>query len=262
MRAAKPLAKRFLLCCCTFLIAACTRTHNVDLAFTATWHGDPINCHGSDRDDTLVLTDLRFYVSDLIAVDADGEEHSIVLGEHDRWQQQNLALIDLENGVGSCVNGTGVSNETITGQTTAAEISSLRMTVGVPFALNHANPLTAKPPLDDSAMHWHWRSGYKFLRAGIATEMDGFWLHLGSTGCQGTVQNISSCNMPNRVVIDIESSGHDIERIGVELAALFAGVNLQDGVAGSCSSGPAEAECSAPFHTLFEKPQEIFRVLP
>ena len=67
------------------------------------------------------------------------------------------------------------------------------------FDLNHDNPLTAEPPLDDPDMHWHWRSGYKFLRAGIRTATDGFWIHAGSAGCEGTVGNITGCRFPNRI---------------------------------------------------------------
>jgi len=40
----------------------------------------------------------------------------------------------------------------------------LSFSIGVPNYLNHQNPVKAQPPLNQSAMHWQWLSGYKFLR--------------------------------------------------------------------------------------------------
>ncbi|MDZ7643630.1 MAG: MbnP family protein [Woeseiaceae bacterium] len=61
---------------------------------------------------------------------------------------------------------------------------TLRLTLGVPADLNHGDPLHAPAPLTQTPMHWHWRSGYKFLRAGVTRGADGYWLHLGSTRCR------------------------------------------------------------------------------
>jgi len=120
----------------------------------------------------------------------------------------------------------------------------------VPFSLNHANPMTAGPPLDDSDMHWHWRSGYKFLRAGVRTEKDGFWIHVGSTGCEGTVGHITSCRSPNRIQIELPEFTPGESAVAIDLAALAAGIDLDDGEPGDCSSGPAESSCVAPFGAL------------
>jgi len=132
----------------------------------------------------------------------------------------------------------------------AGEYRGLRFTVGVPFSLNHANPMTAGPPLDDPAMHWHWRSGYKFLRAGIRTENDGFWIHVGSTGCEGTVGHVTGCRSPNRIQIELPEFAPGGSAVAIDLAALVAGIDLDDEVPGDCSSGPAESSCTAPFGAL------------
>jgi len=168
----------------------------------------------------------------------------------ERWQQQGVALIDLENGDGLCVNGTPETNTTLSGMAEVADIQRIRFSIGVPFELNHANPLLADAPLDDSAMHWHWRSGYKFLRAGVTTTSDGFWLHLGSTACEGTVQNISACRSPNRVTVELAGFSPQNNRINIDLSALFDGVDFDDGIASDCSSGPSESACAAPFAAL------------
>ncbi|MDH5621615.1 MAG: metallo-mystery pair system four-Cys motif protein [Gammaproteobacteria bacterium] len=232
----------FALC-----VAACTPNHvPVNLEFVVTWQGQPLRCNETG----IRLTDLRFYVSSVTLIDSNGIEHGLEMSEDGLWQHSGIALVDLENGEAACVNGSPAMNSQVSGTTTAAGFSGLRFVLGVPFDLNHANPLTAQPPLDDAAMHWHWRSGYKFLRAGVATESDGFWLHLGSTGCEGTVQNISGCRSPNRVLVELSGFSPTTDRIEIDLAALFPDVDLNDGRRGDCSSGPAEASCAEPFRAL------------
>lgn len=176
------------------------------------------------------------------------------------WQNDAVAYIDLENGVGACQNGTSELSTYVLGVAKAMEYRGLRFTVGVPFRINHENPLVAKPPLDDPDMHWHWRSGYKFLRAGLKTEDDGFWAHVGSAGCEGTVGNITGCKFPNRIEVDLPDFVVDQHAVGVDLTALVAGTDLGDGVLTNCSSGPPEETCIAPFAALgitFETGEQI-----
>jgi uncharacterized repeat protein (TIGR04052 family) len=194
------------------------------------------------------MTDLRFYVHNLRLEDADGQFHAVQLvpGE---WQQADLALIDLEDGSGNCINGTTVTNSTARGTVSGQDFRALEFTLGVPFSKNHADPLQATQPLGDADMHWHWRGGYKFLRAGLKSESDSFWIHLGSTGCTGTIRNISGCDAPNRVTVRLEpfTPGDDVL---VDLVALAGDDVLGDGVPTDCSSGPAEEDCSAAFAAL------------
>ena len=244
---AKRLASKILIGAALFCCAACPASRSaVNVEFAATWAGQPLHCDKSEHS----LTDLRFFVSDVVLIDTDGAEHPVVLTGDERWQQANVALIDLENGEGNCVNGTMETNTTLSGMADTVDIRSLRFTIGVPFQLNHSNPLQADAPLDDAAMHWHWRSGYKFLRAGVTTAADGFWLHLGSTACQGTVQNISACRAPNRVTVELAGLSSQSININVDLSALFEGVDFDDGIRSDCSSGPSESACSAPFAAL------------
>ena len=197
----------------------------------------------------MALTDLRFFVSDLAVVDSAGALHPVEFTEDSRWQLPGLALVDLEDGESNCVNGTSAMHASLHGVTDIADFVGIRFTVGVPFELNHANPLAAAPPLSEGAMHWHWRSGYKFLRAGVTKNNDGSWLHLGSTACKGTVRDIRSCDSPNRITVELGDFSPS-DRIGIDLSALFAGVDLDDGARSDCSSGPGEAECAAMFRAL------------
>ena len=265
MRLAERLASFFLSVTFLLSFSACSKERvPIRVEFAAEWGGRPLACDSRE----LALTDLRFYVSDVVLKDSQGHDVALRMNTDGQWQQDGVALIDLETGNGACQNGTQQTNPFITGTTEAADVVSLRFTVGVPFELNHANPLLAQAPLDDSAMHWHWLSGYKFLRAGVGTNTDGFWLHLGSTGCEGTVQNISSCRFPNRVDIELSDFSPSEHRIAVDLTALFNGVDLADGLQTDCSSSPAEPTCGTAFKALglpFDQnetrhEQRVFRV--
>ena len=166
------------------LLGACGQWDQaVEIPVVATWNGEPVTC----ASDGIALTDLRFYISNPRLTDADGRAHDVRFATEFAWQNDVVALIDLEDGEGACRNGTAATFDRLLGVVRAGDYRGLRFTVGVPFRVNHANPLTAGPPLDDPDMHWHWRSGYKFLRVGVANGDDGFWLHAGSAGCEGTV---------------------------------------------------------------------------
>jgi len=264
----KHLASFLLLVAVLVLNIACSAERTpVQINFAAAWEGQPLGCDDAE----VTLTDLRFFVSDIFLTDSVGVERELILTPDNPWQQKGVALIDLENAEGSCLNGTSDINTAISGSTEIADIASVRFTVGVPFSLNHANPLLAEPPLDRSAMHWHWRSGYKFLRAGVSTASDGFWIHLGSTGCEGAVQNISGCRFPNRVSVVIPKFSPDSDRIVIELAELFREVDLTDASRSDCSSGLAESACVEPFAALglefgtdagSTTPQRVFRAQP
>jgi len=231
-------------------LGACTSCsqwdHPVNIPFVATWQGQPISCDSPD----VALSDLRFYVSNVQLIDSAGQRHDVRFATEMAWQNDAVAFIDLESGSGACQNGTSGLSTYMLGVTKAREYRGLRFTVGVPFRINHENPLVAKPPLDDPDMHWHWRSGYKFLRAGVKTRTDGFWIHAGSAGCEGTVGNITGCKFPNRIEVELPDFVVDQHAVNIDLTALVAGTNLDDETPTDCSSGPPEDTCIAPFAAL------------
>ena len=230
----------------TVVCAACGRDLAVDIPFAATWNGEPLTCHDTEP----ALTDLRLYINNVQLLDEQGRVHDVRYATEYAWENDAVALIDLEDGTGACDNGTAEVFDRILGAVPEREYRGLRFTVGVPFRLNHADPLMATPPLDDNAMHWHWRSGYKFLRAGLQTSNDGFWIHVGSAGCEGTVGHITECRFPNHIMVELPEFVPGENGVQIDLAALAAGTNLDDGQASDCSSGPAESSCNAPFAAL------------
>lgn len=218
----------------------------ISLPFEASYLGRPVDCESA----AVRLNDLRLYISEVTAVMTDGQQIGIAFIPDTDWQNDTVALIDLESGNGACRDGTPETNHELQLLWPEGEVRQLKLTVGVPFDDNHADPLAAAAPLDDSAMHWHWRSGYKFLRAGVEVDGDSFWLHLGSTGCEGTTGDIRACNAPNRVTLTLEGFVAGRSAAVIHLDRLFAGIDLSDGVPSDCSSGPFETDCDAALANL------------
>ena len=238
-----------LLSCLIGLLVACARPSvPVSIPFVAQFGSEPLGC--GEQSDAAQLTDLRFYLHDLQLISSEGNAIPVALEVDGSWQQHDLALLDFEDGSDQCLNGSDATNVILRGSVPDAKYHALSFTVGVPFDRNHSDPLQAIAPLGDPAMHWHWRAGYKFMRTGIRTATDGFWLHLGSTGCEGTVKNISGCKFANRAHVRLNDFVLGRDTVVVDLAALTSNVDLADALPTDCSSGPAETACEAPFRAM------------
>jgi uncharacterized repeat protein (TIGR04052 family) len=250
MSATSPSAIR----CASFVLAAlvfcgCSPPQQpVEIPFELKFGGAPLSC--DTRAGEIALTDLRFYVHDVRLVTEDGTENPVELLPEPLWQNGQVALLDFENGKGTCTNGTPQTNTEIRGSAPAAEYVGLRFRIGVPEPLNHENPLIAEAPLNYSFMHWHWSTGYKFLRAGILNDADGFWIHLGSSRCEGTASDVTGCRSGNRPHIELEPYLPATNKVEVDLLYLVDGIDLADGTPSDCSSGHAETACRRPLAAL------------
>ena len=234
---------------CVLLLAACSRpSATIEIPFEVRLNGQPISCETSV--DGISLTDMRFYVSNLVLLGGDGESWTGVLEPDGIWQNEFVSLIDLENGRGACLNGSPETNATIRARSRGGDITAISFDVAVPESLNHGDPMSAGAPLSYTPMHWHWASGYKFLRAGVERDTDSYFLHLGSSRCEGTIGNILGCKSANRAVVAIRGFvvGRDV--IVVDVGELFADVDLADGNRSECMSGPANDACRGPFRRL------------
>ncbi len=163
-------------------------------------------------DDALQIHDLRFYIHD-VALLASDRVVPLTLATDD-WQNGRVALIDM---VGST---TADQNMAVRGTLPDARTaySGLRFMVGVPFEMNHADPLAAAAPLNRGEMFWTWQSGYKFLRADLSDASREWSFHLGSTGCSsGSAIRppLSPCLQPN--IVAVELTGFDPTRQAILL---------------------------------------------
>ena len=207
---------------------------------------------------TITPTDFRLYVHNVRLVDAAGKETPVALAQDGKWQFENLALLDFENGSGPCSNGTPETHDYVKGAAPPGNYTGVRFTVGVPFNLNHAEPAKQPSPLNLTQMFWVWNVGYKFMRIEVkSTGMpQGWFVHLGSTGCtpNTTRQTVpTSCAFPNRP--EVSFNNFDIKRdvVILDLKKLLEGANVdtnQPQTPEGCMSGQKDSDCAPVFANL------------
>ncbi|MBP6676294.1 MAG: metallo-mystery pair system four-Cys motif protein [Vitreoscilla sp.] len=214
--------------------------------------------------------DLRYYVSAVKFIKADGTEVPLTLGNNDDWNltvgNDSVSLIDLEDATGSCptATGTAATNAKITGTVLggAGAYTGVKFEMGVPFALNHSLYSSATKPLDLAAMAWSWQSGRKFAKVEVTDPAGatGTWtaktfnFHLGSTGCTGNPANgeTVACTVPNRAVVKLASFNATTQKIALDVKTLLAGEDVTVNAAGAagCMSGGTDPECDTVFTAM------------
>lgn len=204
---------------------------------------------------------LKFFVHD-ISLKQGSETVPLTLDEDGRWQHKGLALLDFEDGTGFCKNGTSALNTEVKGTVPStldwnAQIS-MTFKVGIPFALNHLDPVQAPPPLSDTSMHWSWQGGFKYFRLeGLRRDAAGiehpYKVHLGSTGCHGSIGAITGCDREPISLIELDriekmkGSGETISYtipISLDLNRLLSAENE------GCMSESTEIGCAQIFDAL------------
>jgi uncharacterized repeat protein (TIGR04052 family) len=207
---------------------------------------------------TFTIKDFKMYVSDVVLLDRRGAATPLRLDQDERWQRDDVALLDFEDGTGGCSDeGTPETNLTIRGVAPSGEYTGVRFSIGLPEALNHLDAATAPAPLNSPGMWWSWKGGYKYVRLDVETRGNpAYYLHLGATACDGDSIAGYSCAAGN--IPRIELQGMDLDRSAIELdvAKLWADVDLDrqidlrsDFVPG-CMAFPGDPECPMVFSRL------------
>lgn len=239
MRAALILLP--LLASITALLAACSGS---DSRRPAEIH---FEVEHSVNAGSAVARNLQFYVHDVELLDPQGRAHPFLLTPAAPWQDERVALVDLAGSDGTprnpTIRGTAESDS-------AGIYSGVRFTLGVPFESNHANPLTAAPPLNRSELFWTWQSGYKFLRADLAEDQREWSFHLGSTGCSSASAlrpPSTQCAQPNRVRVEIKGGDPLHKAVRLRLDVLVAAMHSANYVicTGDYTHNPACADAYA-----------------
>jgi uncharacterized repeat protein (TIGR04052 family) len=151
-----------------------------------------------------------------------------------QWQTQNVALLKFH----SLCQSPAEANDKILLDVSDAFLklsTSLRFTLGLPFDINHANPLTQPSPLNDSSMFWSWQNGHKFLRLDLSKnggESRKWSYHLGSVGCESESAvrpPEKSCAFTNRVEFVLPMVQLDSELdLEVSLADIITKVDIDE----------------------------------
>jgi uncharacterized repeat protein (TIGR04052 family) len=189
------------------LLSACSKPTSVTIPFTLSYHGQPVSCRefgspSANNSKSIKLKDFRLYLHQIELQNKDGDWTPLTLDSNSLWQNDSTALLDFENGDGDCQGNPG-TNTALTGSLPNEDYQAIRFVIGVPFELNHQNPLIALAPLNESSMHWHWQGGYKFIRAEFSVDGQSRRLHVGSLQCKGEINAITHCEKPNRVQVEL-----------------------------------------------------------
>lgn len=270
------MTRRLIICIILLYVlslAAFATDRPVTIRFQAQVGEEPFVCGrqyegvGSTKS-KIFGRDFRFYVSNVRLRDSAGKETPVDLDQDGKWQLDDLALLDFENGTGTCSNGTPEMNSQITGKMPEGSYTGLRFTLGIPFNKNHADPLTQPSPLNLTALFWVWNAGHKFARLDFSSTgiPRGFLIHLGSTGCTPSDTKLTiptSCKSPNRVEVTFPSFNPLRDAVIADLGALLQDTNVDvsqnkpdpnepamDGgkrTSAGCMSGPTTADCVSLF---------------
>jgi uncharacterized repeat protein (TIGR04052 family) len=185
---------------------------------------------------TVTPQDFRMFVQDLALLRADGSRVPVKFAVRTPWQAQapDVALLDFEDNTGRCSEGTPETNMEITGTAPAGEYTGISFGNGVPEELNHADPVTLPDPLKTHAsLSWGWLTGFRFMKAEVVqvvAEGETFGtglVHPGSMGCAKADTEIT-CTKPNRNQITLMGFDPSKDTVLIDLAAIFAQVNLTE----------------------------------
>jgi uncharacterized repeat protein (TIGR04052 family) len=201
----------------------------------------------------IVPSDFRFYIYNVRLVTKSGQVVPMKLDQDHAWQLDNIALLDFENRVPPCGNGTTATNTVVHGMVPPGNYTGVRFQLGLPFDRNHGNQAIAPSPLDLTGMFWSWQAGYRFLK--IDTAFDNVRVHLGSTGCL-TGSNptiVTGCARMN--IPEVEFDGFDPASnfIVADLAALLKDNDIdanQPNTPPGCESDPQDQDCAPMFTNL------------
>ncbi len=255
---------------------------SVRIEFSPRVAGEPFACASSyvgvgTAATTVRPVDFRLYVHDAALVTSGGVEVPIALEQDGVWQRDRLALLDFEDGSGSCETGSPETNVALRGTVPERDdYVGLRFRLGVPGEMNHLDAATALAPLNVPGLWWSWKGGYKFVRLDLETEAGTpYYFHLGATTCDGTPGTGFSCAYGNVATVDLAAFAPDVSRVVVDVADFYEGADLSrqpdmktDMVPG-CMAFAGDPECPVVFEKLglsFEsqapgpRPQSLFRL--
>ncbi len=220
----------------------------MEIKFATLAGSTPVDCKSDFADignpaASLGVGDMRFFVYDVRLIDDSGNEKPLALTPDGKYQTDSVALLDFEDGTGNCsMDGTKETNERVRGQIDPGTYKGIAFSVGLPDAMNHADPTMAKAPLDTMAMHWSWADGYRFLRLDEIVNGAGFDVHLGSAECNMPANGDVTCKRPNRPAVKLMPFDPDKDQVVLDLATLLADSDLTDEP--GCIAGGTDDTCA------------------
>jgi uncharacterized repeat protein (TIGR04052 family) len=263
------------------------------LRFAALVDGAEVGCtddlggFGPNGTDHVGINDLRFYVSNLRFLDAEGNEVHATLDTNE-FQLQSpggfVALIDLTGSTqGSCrsssvafAEGTARTHQAITGTTHLHDVVAVAFDIGVPQPVMKTTIATntaegAPSPLNE--MYWNWNSGYRHFVFNFAVrdgngDTGGGYLHVGSRDCAPAGDPLAladrdRCTYVNTPAVALEDFELETDTVGIDLRRLLAGLDFRapiydpntfevigDAPGAECHSSPMQPDCAMVFSSF------------
>ncbi|WP_157673825.1 MbnP family copper-binding protein [Cognaticolwellia beringensis] len=224
------------------------------------WQQNVLNCQAPFKADNgnkaWYLDQFQFYISDIkygsekagwqkvnLTQTAFQAHETVLLGTNCRAAEQLSNMMKSSNWAIDIEQDNQILNDG----------TYIRFTLGVPFQVNHLNPLSQKSPLNLPSMFWVWQTGHKFMRLELATSDDQWLFHLGSTGCKSaSVMRApeQACRYPNtfHFELPLDKNQDDQPEFSVDLAELLNNVELTS--ASSCQSEQDKLSCQQLFDNL------------
>jgi len=283
------LAAAFLTGCGSDDGADEPKARSFALAFASVADGKSVGCKdtiqglGPDGADSVGISDLRFYVSNLKFWDSSKKEVQITLDENE-FQYASAAgqvsLVDpTGNTEGTCAGnaiafseGTQRTNYSITGTAVVDRVKSISFDVGVPQAVMQDVIATHTPegaPSPLAELQWTWASGYRHFVLNFAvTDGDGKggegYLHVGSRNCGPAdglaLEDRDRCDFVNNPQVALSDFNLDKNVVTVDVGKLLSGLDfvspvydldtfevIGEGPGVECHSSPMQPDCPIVF---------------
>jgi uncharacterized repeat protein (TIGR04052 family) len=260
----------------TLLLAACAgmvtllgcgsadkrQAPTLTLELEARFGAEPMDCGSTfaglgSTEVTAKPLDFRFYLHDVALVRAGGKQVAFELENDGVWQRDGVALLDFEDGSGSCETGSAETNTSLRGSAPEHDdYVGVAFTLGVPERLNHLDAATALAPFNTPGLWWSWQGGYRYMRLDVATDdhPGGYFFHLGGTNCSGTPAAGFTCQYANLARVTLAASA--LGPIVIDAQALYSELDLSQQPDGKtdlvpgCMASPGDPECAAMFGAL------------
>jgi len=243
-------------------LAGCETTGpRIEVAFAAVVNGQPFSCTQSypgvgTPGSTITPQDLRMYVSGVTLTGGALGPTPFVLDDGPQQSKADgVALLDFEDGTGTCTTDSPPPHTTLTGSAPADAYTGITFTLGVPQTIDQVVVTEARPPLDEPEMFQSGGVGYRYLTADVGTQVNPTWtFHLGADTCSATSDQSLVCKYPNLASIELDG-WRSTSTIVFDLGVLLATSNLDatplppDTIAG-CDSGDGDPECPPLFGQL------------
>lgn len=197
--------------------------------------------------------DLRFYVHDVTLIRASGERVPLELHQDERYQRENVALLDFVDDTGGCLTGDADIRNVVNGYAPAqSDYTGVAFKVGVPADKNHLDGAHAPAPYNASSMWWSWSGGYKYMRIDLTSDAQPIWFfHGGGSDCGGTTATGFSCAAKQIASIELPNYDPSASLVVFDAARFYAASDLTvaDQTPGCMGFAP-DTQCAPLYNTL------------